>query len=81
MCFSGRRGFFLSASIPMSHLLNHFDVQSRRKGRDLQKVEFYDPINSQTYLNVLLNFYFLEKGCQLVEIVHDISKKVGFSSP
>nr|YP_010573481.1 ribosomal protein S16 [Allium nikolaii]UZH92644.1 ribosomal protein S16 [Allium nikolaii] len=28
------------------------DVRSRREGRDLRKVGFYDPMKNQTYLNV-----------------------------
>ncbi|KAF6169499.1 hypothetical protein GIB67_013199 [Kingdonia uniflora] len=51
------------------------DVRSRREGRDLRKVGFYDPIKNQTYLNVPAILYFLEKGAQPTGIVHDISKK------
>nr|QWY85093.1 ribosomal protein S16 [Diospyros mespiliformis] len=51
------------------------DVRSRREGRDLRKVGFYDPINNQTYLNVPAIFYFLEKGAQPTETVQDILKK------
>nr|YP_009253234.1 30S ribosomal protein S16 [Bruinsmia polysperma]ANB78706.1 30S ribosomal protein S16 [Bruinsmia polysperma] len=40
------------------------DVRSRREGRDLRKVGFYDPIKNQTYLNVSAILYFLEKGSQ-----------------
>ncbi|TYG94646.1 hypothetical protein ES288_A11G204800v1 [Gossypium darwinii] len=53
------------------------DVQSRREGRDLRKVGFYDPINNQTYLNVPAILYFLEKGAQPTATVHDILKKAG----
>nr|QWY88604.1 ribosomal protein S16 [Lovoa swynnertonii] len=53
------------------------DVRSRREGRDLRKVGFYDPINNQTHLNVPAILYFLEKGAQPTGIVHDISKKAG----
>ncbi|KAK8362501.1 hypothetical protein V6Z12_A03G105700, partial [Gossypium hirsutum] len=53
------------------------DVRSRREGRDLQKVGFYDPINNQTYLNVPAILYFLEKGAQPTATVHDILKKAG----
>ena len=53
------------------------DVRSRREGRDLRKVGFYDPINNQTYLNVPAILYFLEKGAQPTGTVHDISKKAG----
>nr|YP_009750365.1 ribosomal protein S16 [Rhus typhina]QIJ60438.1 ribosomal protein S16 [Rhus typhina] len=53
------------------------DVRSRREGRDLQKVGFYDPINNQTHLNVPAILYFLDKGAQPTGTVHDISKKAG----
>ncbi|TYI35907.1 hypothetical protein ES332_A03G107900v1 [Gossypium tomentosum] len=53
------------------------DVRSRREGRDLQKVGFYDPINNQTYLNVPAILYFLEKGAQPTATIHDILKKAG----
>nr|YP_009699112.1 ribosomal protein S16 [Mentzelia aspera]QEJ86639.1 ribosomal protein S16 [Mentzelia aspera]QEJ86724.1 ribosomal protein S16 [Mentzelia sp. CF-2019] len=51
------------------------DVRSRREGRDLRKVGFYDPIKNQTYLNVPAILYFLEKGAQPTETVHAILKK------
>nr|YP_010488382.1 ribosomal protein S16 [Anaxagorea javanica]QNS22650.1 ribosomal protein S16 [Anaxagorea javanica] len=51
------------------------DVRSRREGRDLRKVGFYDPIKKQIYLNVPAILYFLEKGAQPTRTVHDISKK------
>nr|YP_009566889.1 ribosomal protein S16 [Dysphania ambrosioides]QBB73456.1 ribosomal protein S16 [Dysphania ambrosioides] len=51
------------------------DVRSRREGRDLQKVGFYDPIKSQTYLNVPAIVDFLEKGAQPTETVYDILKR------
>nr|YP_009432792.1 ribosomal protein S16 [Cassytha filiformis]BBA53343.1 ribosomal protein S16 [Cassytha filiformis] len=51
------------------------DVRSRREGRDLRKVGFYDPIKNQTYSNVPAILYFLEKGAQPTETVHSISKK------
>nr|YP_010154653.1 ribosomal protein S16 [Caroxylon passerinum]QQX27888.1 ribosomal protein S16 [Caroxylon passerinum] len=51
------------------------DVRSRREGRDLQKVGFYDPIKKQTYLNVPAILDFLEKGAQPTETVYDILKK------
>nr|QNH68591.1 ribosomal protein S16 [Sinomenium acutum] len=53
------------------------DVRSRREGRDLRKVGFYDPIKNQTYSNVPNILYFLEKGAQPTGTVHDISKKAG----
>nr|YP_010445218.1 ribosomal protein S16 [Pyankovia brachiata]UTJ90719.1 ribosomal protein S16 [Pyankovia brachiata] len=51
------------------------DVRSRREGRDLQKVGFYDPIKNQTYLNVPVILNFLEKGAQPTETVYDILKR------
>nr|YP_009330673.1 30S ribosomal protein S16 [Viburnum utile]YP_009493769.1 30S ribosomal protein S16 [Viburnum betulifolium]YP_009706029.1 ribosomal protein S16 [Viburnum brachybotryum]YP_009746783.1 30S ribosomal protein S16 [Viburnum odoratissimum]YP_009826032.1 ribosomal protein 16 [Viburnum carlesii x Viburnum macrocephalum]YP_010117115.1 30S ribosomal protein S16 [Viburnum schensianum]YP_010117586.1 30S ribosomal protein S16 [Viburnum farreri]YP_010152352.1 ribosomal protein S16 [Viburnum dilatatum]Y len=51
------------------------DVRSRREGRDLRKVGFYDPIRNQTYLNVPAILYFLEKGAQPTGTVQDILKK------
>nr|YP_010314235.1 ribosomal protein S16 [Cyphostemma juttae]UNA63800.1 ribosomal protein S16 [Cyphostemma juttae] len=51
------------------------DARSRREGRDLRKVGFYDPIKNQTYSNVPAILYFLEKGAQPTGTVHDISKK------
>nr|YP_010029543.1 ribosomal protein S16 [Rhus punjabensis]QJQ27739.1 ribosomal protein S16 [Rhus potaninii]QOU10983.1 ribosomal protein S16 [Rhus punjabensis] len=53
------------------------DVRSRREGRDLRKVGFYDPINNQTHLNVPAILYFLDKGAQPTGTVYDISKKAG----
>nr|YP_010147022.1 ribosomal protein S16 [Neopicrorhiza scrophulariiflora]QQP21568.1 ribosomal protein S16 [Neopicrorhiza scrophulariiflora] len=51
------------------------DVRSRREGKDLRKVGFYDPIKNQTYLNVPAILYFLEKGAQPTGTVHNILKK------
>nr|YP_009907641.1 ribosomal protein S16 [Aspidopterys obcordata]YP_010160649.1 ribosomal protein S16 [Eugenia brasiliensis]YP_010261382.1 ribosomal protein S16 [Aspidopterys concava]QLI54198.1 ribosomal protein S16 [Aspidopterys obcordata]QRH18156.1 ribosomal protein S16 [Eugenia brasiliensis]UIB40464.1 ribosomal protein S16 [Aspidopterys concava] len=53
------------------------DVRSRREGRDLRKVGFYDPIKNQTYLNIPAILYFLERGAQPTGTVHDIIKKAG----
>nr|WCA44969.1 ribosomal protein S16 [Musa textilis]WCA45493.1 ribosomal protein S16 [Musa textilis] len=54
------------------------DVRSRREGRDLRKVGFYDPIKNQTYLNVPAILYFLEKGAQPTGTVYDILSKAEF---
>lgn len=51
------------------------DVRSRREGRDLRRVGFYDPIKNQTYLNVPAILDFLEKGAQPTRTVYDIFKK------
>nr|QYF07022.1 ribosomal protein S16 [Fritillaria taipaiensis]QYF07106.1 ribosomal protein S16 [Fritillaria taipaiensis]QYF07358.1 ribosomal protein S16 [Fritillaria taipaiensis] len=51
------------------------DVRSRREGRDLRKVGFYDPIKNQTYSNVPAILYFLENGAQPTVTVYDILRK------
>nr|YP_010210469.1 ribosomal protein S16 [Paraboea swinhoei]UBD08353.1 ribosomal protein S16 [Paraboea swinhoei] len=51
------------------------DVRSRREGKDLRKVGFYDPMNNQTYLNVPAILYFLERGAQPTETVQNLLKK------
>nr|YP_009744391.1 ribosomal protein S16 [Cryptotaenia japonica]YP_010702656.1 ribosomal protein S16 [Sium suave]YP_010708158.1 ribosomal protein S16 [Sium medium]YP_010708243.1 ribosomal protein S16 [Pimpinella crispulifolia]ABQ02096.1 Rps16 [Berula erecta subsp. erecta]QIE13373.1 ribosomal protein S16 [Cryptotaenia japonica]WCR47917.1 ribosomal protein S16 [Sium medium]WCR48002.1 ribosomal protein S16 [Pimpinella crispulifolia]WCR48087.1 ribosomal protein S16 [Sium suave] len=51
------------------------DVRSRREGRDLRNVGFYDPIKNQSYLNVPAILNFLEKGAQPTGTVRDILKK------
>nr|YP_008999917.1 ribosomal protein S16 [Agrostemma githago]AGZ17907.1 ribosomal protein S16 [Agrostemma githago] len=51
------------------------DVRSRREGRDIQKVGFYDPIKNQTYLNVPAILDFIKKGAQPTETVYDILKR------
>nr|YP_009890893.1 ribosomal protein S16 [Aphragmus involucratus]QKK37265.1 ribosomal protein S16 [Aphragmus involucratus] len=62
---------------PMSHRIVAMDVRSRREGRDLRKVGFYDPITNQTYLNLPAILDFLKKGAQPTRTVADISKKAG----
>nr|UTV00165.1 ribosomal protein S16 [Ligusticopsis brachyloba] len=51
------------------------DVRSRREGRDLRNVGFYDPIKNQSYLNVPVILYFLERGAQPTGTVRDLLKK------
>nr|YP_009738386.1 ribosomal protein S16 [Osbeckia stellata]QIB72080.1 ribosomal protein S16 [Osbeckia stellata] len=53
------------------------DGRSRREGKDLGKMGFYDPINSQTYLNIPAILYFLEKGAQPTGTLFDIFKRAG----
>nr|YP_010339419.1 ribosomal protein S16 [Pilea penninervis]UNY33716.1 ribosomal protein S16 [Pilea penninervis] len=53
------------------------DVRSRREGKALCKVGFYDPIKNQTDLNVPVILYFLEKGAQPTGTVHDILRRAG----
>nr|YP_010828943.1 ribosomal protein S16 [Silene olgiana]WFF47057.1 ribosomal protein S16 [Silene olgiana] len=54
------------------------DARSRREGRDLQKVGFYDPIKNQTYLDPRAFLYFIKKGAQPTKTVYDILKRLGF---
>nr|QFQ48957.1 ribosomal protein S16 [Memecylon ligustrifolium] len=56
------------------------DVRSRREGRDLRKVGFYDPINNQTHLNIPAILDFLEKGAQPTGTLFYIFKKAGVFS-
>nr|YP_009533212.1 ribosomal protein S16 [Triaenophora shennongjiaensis]AYH51428.1 ribosomal protein S16 [Triaenophora shennongjiaensis]QRK24756.1 ribosomal protein S16 [Triaenophora shennongjiaensis] len=51
------------------------DVRSRREGKDLRKVGFYDPMKNQTYLNVPVILDFLKKGAQPTGTVHNLLKK------
>nr|YP_010552746.1 ribosomal protein S16 [Dissochaeta divaricata]UTM96412.1 ribosomal protein S16 [Dissochaeta divaricata] len=53
------------------------DGRSGREGKDLCKMGFYDPINSQTYLNIPAILYFLEKGAQPTGTLFDIFKRAG----
>nr|YP_009687098.1 ribosomal protein S16 [Petrocodon jingxiensis]QDW75846.1 ribosomal protein S16 [Petrocodon jingxiensis] len=51
------------------------DVRSRREGKYLRKVGFYDPMKNQTYLNVTAILYFLERGAQPTGTVQILLKK------
>uniref|UniRef100_A0AAU7EP14 Small ribosomal subunit protein bS16c n=1 Tax=Elsholtzia pygmaea TaxID=2891192 RepID=A0AAU7EP14_9LAMI len=51
------------------------DVRSRREGKDLRKVGFFDPMKNQTYLNIPVILYFLEKGAQPTVTVQNLLKK------
>nr|YP_010462143.1 ribosomal protein S16 [Petrocodon coriaceifolius]YP_010462228.1 ribosomal protein S16 [Petrocodon multiflorus]UUJ36002.1 ribosomal protein S16 [Petrocodon coriaceifolius]UUJ36087.1 ribosomal protein S16 [Petrocodon multiflorus] len=51
------------------------DVRSRREGKYLRKVGFYDPMKNQTYLNVTAILYFLERGAQPTGTVQNLLKK------
>nr|YP_010598834.1 ribosomal protein S16 [Primulina hunanensis]WAL03211.1 ribosomal protein S16 [Primulina hunanensis] len=51
------------------------DDRSRREGKDLRKVGFYDPMKNQTYLNVPAILYFLERGAQPTGTVQNLLKK------
>nr|UTM94893.1 ribosomal protein S16 [Allomorphia sp. 828] len=53
------------------------DGRSRREGKDLCKMGFYDPINSQTYFNIPAILYFLEKGAQPTGTLFDIFNRAG----
>nr|YP_010342909.1 ribosomal protein S16 [Justicia procumbens]YP_010874078.1 ribosomal protein S16 [Justicia demissa]UOA66139.1 ribosomal protein S16 [Justicia procumbens]WGV34782.1 ribosomal protein S16 [Justicia procumbens]WGV35468.1 ribosomal protein S16 [Justicia demissa] len=51
------------------------DSRSRREGKDLRKVGFYDPMKNQTYLNVPVILDFLDKGAQPTETVQNLLKR------
>nr|YP_010835780.1 ribosomal protein S16 [Phacellaria rigidula]WGC44129.1 ribosomal protein S16 [Phacellaria rigidula] len=51
------------------------DVRSRREGRYILKVGFYDPIKKKTYLNIPAILKFLQKGAQPTGTVHYFLKK------
>nr|YP_010635592.1 ribosomal protein S16 [Beccarinda cordifolia]WBQ47805.1 ribosomal protein S16 [Beccarinda cordifolia] len=51
------------------------DARSRREGKALRKVGFYDPMKNQTYLNVPAILYFLERGARPTGTVHNLLKK------
>nr|YP_009108244.1 ribosomal protein S16 [Cistanche phelypaea]CDH98421.1 ribosomal protein S16 [Cistanche phelypaea] len=52
------------------------DVRSRREGKDLRKVGFYDPMKNKTCLNVPVILDFLKKGAQPTVTVQNLLKKV-----
>nr|YP_010292874.1 ribosomal protein S16 [Dapsilanthus disjunctus]ULQ65066.1 ribosomal protein S16 [Dapsilanthus disjunctus]ULQ65154.1 ribosomal protein S16 [Dapsilanthus disjunctus] len=54
------------------------DARSRREGRDLRKVGFYDPIKNQISLDVPAIAYFLEKGAQPTRTVFAILRRAKF---
>nr|YP_010829196.1 ribosomal protein S16 [Silene graminifolia]WFF47559.1 ribosomal protein S16 [Silene graminifolia] len=54
------------------------DAQSRREGRALHKVGFYDPIKNRTYLNVRALIYLIKKGVQPTKTVSNIIKRLVF---
>nr|YP_010391332.1 30S ribosomal protein S16 [Brucea javanica]UPX03206.1 30S ribosomal protein S16 [Brucea javanica]WEQ71484.1 ribosomal protein S16 [Brucea javanica] len=58
------------------------DVRSRREGRDLRTVGFYDPIHDRVQLDVPAILDLLDKGAQPTGTVHDISRRAGvFTEP
>nr|YP_010128101.1 ribosomal protein S16 [Viscum articulatum]QPP20688.1 ribosomal protein S16 [Viscum articulatum] len=50
------------------------DVRSRREGREIIKVGFFDPIKKKTYFNIPAILYILQKGAQPTRTVHDFLK-------
>nr|YP_010286776.1 ribosomal protein S16 [Hydrocharis dubia]UKT60908.1 ribosomal protein S16 [Hydrocharis dubia] len=54
------------------------DIRSRRQGKVLCKLGFYDPIKKQSYLNGAAILHFMQTGAQPTETVHGILKKAGF---
>nr|VDD65615.1 unnamed protein product [Brassica oleracea]VDD65656.1 unnamed protein product [Brassica oleracea]VDD65751.1 unnamed protein product [Brassica oleracea] len=54
------------------------DVRSRREGRDLRKVGFYDPITNQTYLNLPAILDFLKRALNQQEQFMIFQRRQGF---
>nr|YP_009108216.1 ribosomal protein S16 [Orobanche latisquama]CDI06831.1 ribosomal protein S16 [Orobanche latisquama] len=50
------------------------DVRSRREGKDLIKVGFYNPMKNKTYFNLPIILYFLEKRAQPTVTVQNLLK-------
>nr|QKQ14619.1 ribosomal protein S16 [Zygnema circumcarinatum] len=53
------------------------DVKSRRQGRALKEVGFYDPRKDQTHLDVPTIITFLKQGAQPTETVSHILNRAG----
>nr|QBC71828.1 ribosomal protein S16 [Drosera indica] len=54
------------------------DVRSRRDGRELANLGFYDPIRNKISLNkTLIRYFFIKKGAQLTKTVSNLLKKAG----
>jgi small subunit ribosomal protein S16 len=70
--------FYLYLSQWAIYRIVAIDARSRREGRDLGKVGFYDPIKKKTYLNFSAIRFFLKKGAQPTETVHDILRRAEF---
>nr|YP_010981696.1 ribosomal protein S16 [Lygodium circinatum]UYR96069.1 ribosomal protein S16 [Lygodium circinatum] len=51
------------------------DSQSRREGKAIQEIGFYDPQKEQTRLDIRAIQFFLERGAKTTETVCDISKR------
>nr|YP_010473406.1 ribosomal protein S16 [Eriocaulon tonkinense]UVH67024.1 ribosomal protein S16 [Eriocaulon tonkinense] len=51
------------------------DARSRREGKNIQRVGFYDPINNETYLNIPVILHFLKRGAKPTETVSHILRK------
>nr|YP_009531773.1 ribosomal protein S16 [Leiosporoceros dussii]AXZ70941.1 ribosomal protein S16 [Leiosporoceros dussii] len=53
------------------------DAQSRREGRALQEVGFYNLRKDQTQLDISAITQFIKKGAQPTETVYSIFQKAG----
>nr|YP_009674163.1 ribosomal protein S16 [Diphelypaea coccinea]QDJ93975.1 ribosomal protein S16 [Diphelypaea coccinea] len=51
------------------------DVRSRREGKSIKKIGFYDPKRKYIYFNIHDLIYFFEKGAQPTEIVRYLLRK------
>nr|YP_636478.1 ribosomal protein S16 [Zygnema circumcarinatum]Q32RP8.1 RecName: Full=Small ribosomal subunit protein bS16c; AltName: Full=30S ribosomal protein S16, chloroplastic [Zygnema circumcarinatum]AAX45869.1 ribosomal protein S16 [Zygnema circumcarinatum] len=53
------------------------DVKSRRQGRALKEVGFYDPRKDQTHLDVATIITFIQQGAQPTDTVSHILNRAG----
>lgn len=53
------------------------DAKSRREGRALHEVGFYDPQKDKTHLDVPKIIYLLNKGAQPTDTVNNILRRAG----
>nr|AWL21531.1 ribosomal protein S16 [Pilularia americana] len=51
------------------------DAQSRREGKAIKEVGFYDPRKEQTQLDAYAITSLLQKGAQITETVRDVLKR------
>ena len=55
------------------------DVRSRREGKALREVGFYDPIREKTQLDIPTILNFLKHGAQPTDTVSHILQRAGVS--
>nr|YP_009548385.1 ribosomal protein S16 [Pityrogramma trifoliata]AYW15206.1 ribosomal protein S16 [Pityrogramma trifoliata] len=59
----------------MTYRIVAIDAQSRREGKVIKEVGFYNPRRDETQLNLLAITAFCESGAKLTKAVHDILER------